>query len=389
MHVLILPSWYNTVDKPSRGTFFADQAQSLLRHGLRVGMAFVERRSLSGLTPLDLLRHHFQVTSGDERGVPTLRMKGWSTFAQTTAGALLWAQLTRSLVRSYVDTYGVPDVIHGHAAMWGGYTAMLCARDIGRPYVVTEHSSSILTLRLSRSNRRRVAATYRNAARVIAVSRALKVSVDCVAGRSTADVVPNTVDSDYFNMPAHPRTARPFVFLAVGDLVTSKRTDLLLHAFARLHRAEPQTRLVIVGGGKESGRLQELMHGLDLSDAVEFTGPLTRPAVRQRMWEANALVLPSDFETFGVVLLEAMSTGLPVIATRCGGPEEIVSDGAGTLIDCNDEEGLLHAMSEHIAGSFDPMHIRNSVIRRFGYPEVARRLCDIYDSVTSVRREEA
>jgi len=318
-----------------------------------------------------------------------MRMKGWSTFAQTTAGALLWAELTRKLVRAYAAECGVPDVIHGHAAMWGGYTAMLCARDIGKPYVVTEHASSILTLRVSRPDRRRVAATYRNAARVLAVSGALKESVDCLAGRPIAHVLPNTVDSDYFTLPVQPRTARPFVFLAVGDLVPSKRTDLLLRAFAGLRRTDPQVRLVIVGGGRESDKLQELMHALDLSDAVELTGPLTRPAVRRRMWEANALVFPSDFETFGVVLLEAMSTGLPVIATRCGGPEEIVSAGAGTLIDCNDEAALVRAMSEMVAGSFDPLHIRNSVIRRFGYDAVARRLCDIYDSVRSARQEVA
>jgi glycosyltransferase involved in cell wall biosynthesis len=107
------------------------------------------------------------------------------------------------------------------------------------------------------------------------------------------------------------------------------------------------------------------------------------------MWTANALVLTSEFETFGVVLLEAMATGLPVIATRCGGPEEIVDSIAGTFIDCNDETALMSAMTQFIATSFDPLQIRERVARRFDYDEVARRLCDIYESVTARRREVA
>jgi hypothetical protein len=76
MHILLLPSWYSTRDKPWRGTFFADHARALVAHGLRAGIAFVERRSLSHLNPLALLSSHFQVTDGVEDGVPVTRMKG-------------------------------------------------------------------------------------------------------------------------------------------------------------------------------------------------------------------------------------------------------------------------------------------------------------------------
>jgi glycosyltransferase involved in cell wall biosynthesis len=389
MHILLLPSWYDTVDKPWRGTFFKDQALSLMKHGLRVGIAFVERRSLSRLRPMDLLRHRFQITAGEEHGVPTVRMKGWSTFAQTTAGALVWTSLTRRLVASYISSYGVPDVIHGHAALWGGYAAMLVARDHSRPYLVTEHASSILILNVSRGDSRRVRDTYRNASRVIAVSEALKASVDCVAGRPVADVVPNTVDPSFFRLPPEPRRTRPFVFLSVGDLVPSKRTGLLIRAFARLHKQNPQTRLVIVGAGRQAPKLSDLTNALELDGVVTFTGSLTRPGVRQQMWDANALVVSSDYETFGVVLLEALSTGIPVIATRCGGPDDIITPDIGALIACNDEEALARAMSDFVARSFDPLHLRASVTRRFGYDEIARRLCEIYDAAATNRREVA
>ncbi len=389
MHILLLPSWYSTIDKPWRGTFFGDQARSLTRHGLRAGIAFVERRSLSRLTPFALRDSHFQVVSHDEHGVPTMRRKGWSTFAQTTAGALLWVGLTRKLVGAYSARYGIPDLIHGHGAMWGGYAAMLAARDLGRPYVITEHASSILTLDITHDIRRRLSMAYRNAARVIAVSNALKASVECIAGRPIAEVVPNTVDSRFFTLPPAPRPREPFVFLAAGDLLPSKRIDLLIRAFARLHEQAPHTRLVVAGDGKERSRLRDLASVHGVHDTISFTGALTRVEMRQQMWEANALVMPSDFETFGVVLIEAMSTGLPVIATRCGGPEEIVAAESGRLVDCGNETALVNAMSDFLVRSFDAMWIRERVSRRFGYEPVAARLCSIYDSVIARRREVA
>lgn len=389
MHVLLLPSWYSTCDKPWRGTFFKDQALALAHHGLRAGIAFVERRSLSRITPAGLVSHHFQITSDDEDGVPTLRMKGWSTFAQTTTGSMIWSALTRRLVRAYVAIHGVPDLIHGHAAMWGGYAAMFSARELGIPYVITEHSSSIMTLDLSRSDRRRVAQAYRNAARVLAVSGALKASVDCMAGSEVAEVIPNTVDTAYFHPPDAPRRRRPFVFLAIGDLLPGKRFDMLIRAFARLHRNDPATRLVVAGEGKERFRLRELTWALRIADVVELTGPLSRDRVRRQMWNANALVVPSAFETFGVVLIEALATGIPVVSTRCGGPEEIVTPNLGVLTDGDGEAALHRAMAAVAERDFRPASLRDSVGHRFGYEPVAQRLCDLYDNAAGRKREVA
>jgi L-malate glycosyltransferase len=384
MHIVLIPSWYDTPDKPWRGTFFRDQALCLLRHGVQVGLVFVERRSLSHLGPATLAGNHFQVTFADEEGIPTMRMKGWSTFAQTTVGSLLWATLMRNLLRSYVTKQGLPDIIHGHAAMWGGHAAMLVASDLGRPYIVTEHASSVLMMRLSRADRRRVATVYRNADRVIAVSGALKKSVDLIAGRRVAEVIPNAVDSAFFDLPARSRRSEPFVFLTVGDLVHSKRIDAVLQAFARLRKTSNEIRLVIVGTGKEEIRLRKF--AASLGDSVEFTGALPRRMVRQRMWQANALVLPSDFETFGVVLIEALATGLPVVATRCGGPEEIVTPEVGALVPPDDEDALVAAMASTMARRFEPADLRDVVRRRFDYSVVAKSLCRTYEMLMHRRK---
>jgi glycosyltransferase involved in cell wall biosynthesis len=388
MHVLLLPSWYKTPDKPWRGTYVRDQALALNGAGVQTGIAFVERRSLSKLNLATVMTSHFQTEARDDDGVPLLRMRGWSTFAQTVPGALAWVHLTRRLVRSYVKIHGIPDVIHGHAALWGGHAAMMCARELRRPYVVTEHSSAILTRSLSPSEQRHAAAVYQRAAAVVAVSRALAESVDSIAGRPVASVVPNTVDSAYFHLPAAPRRTR-FTFLAVCDLVDYKRVDVLIRAFARLRPRNPRARLVVVGAGKHAARIKRIADVLRVDRYVQFTGALPRWSVRQWMWDANALVLPSSHETFGVVLIEALSTGMPVIATRCGGPDDIVTPDLGTLVPTNDEDALLRAMEDVTVRRPEPNALRDSVRRRFDYGVVAEQLREIYAGAAASRRKVA
>jgi teichuronic acid biosynthesis glycosyltransferase TuaC len=388
MHVLFVPSWYSTIDKPWRGTFFHDQAAAMKRLGLQVGIAFVERRSLSRFSPFALADSHFQVDCADESDIPTIRMKGWSTFAQTTLGSLAWSQLMRRLVGAYASRYGVPDLIHAQSAMWGGWAAMRAADDLGRPYVVTEHSSAIQSGKLAGGHLARARRIYRRAAGVLAVSTILGRSVDAIAGAPVCEVVPNAVDPDFFTLPPVERTSGAR-FLAVCDLVAGKRIDLLLRAFARLRPRLPGARLVIVGSGREEPHLRQWVHALALDEAVEFKGPLTRAGVRQEMWKASALVVPSDCETFSVVLIEALSTGLPVVATRSGGPEEIVTPELGIMVDRNDERALSEAMSRIVTGSFDPQRLRERVVRRYGFRTVAERIFSVYERAARPGRSSA
>jgi glycosyltransferase involved in cell wall biosynthesis len=351
MHVLIIPSWFPTADEPWRGTSVHDQALALTRAGVKVGIAFAERRRLSQLNPASLVASHFQTVSREDDGVPTLRMKGWSTFASTVPGALLWVQLTRRLVRSYVEIYGRPDLIHGHDALWGGHAAMVCARELDVPYVVTEHATPL----------RDAAAVYDNAAAVIAVSDALAKGIDAVAGRAVAGVVPNAVDVGYFHLPPKRRGTLPFTFLSVCNLENG--VDDLVRAFARLRARNPRVRLTLIGDGRGERRLRRLVASLRAHRVVHFAGALPRWHTRQWMWDANALVLPGDAAESGVAAIRALSTGLPVIA-----PE---------------------AMEEQTSRRTDPLALRESARRQYDYPVIAERLRAVYENVPLRRKEVA
>ncbi|MBV8520090.1 MAG: glycosyltransferase [Acidobacteria bacterium] len=387
MHVLLLPSWFDTVDKPWRGTFFRDQATALRRRGVDAGIAFVERRSLGHLRPRALHKSHFQVTF--EHGeVPIARMRGWSVVAQTVPGGLLWCSLMRRLVHRYIDVYGMPDLIHGHAGLWGGYAALRTASELGIPYVVTEHASRVLVGEREPRRRQLLAETYQHAAAVITVSRALQRSVEPLMNGRRTIVVPNTVDLDFFTMPRKPRTRTPFRFLTVCDLVASKRVDLAIRALATLRQRGVDATLTCAGTGKEAAALEQLARDLGIANAVTFTGALPRDAVRRELHRANALVHPSLFETFGVVLIEALATGLPVLATRCGGPSEIIDPSLGELVDPGSEDQLTAAMLRMTERTFDANALRASVANRFSYDAIGAQLVSLYQRILGDRYAE-
>jgi glycosyltransferase involved in cell wall biosynthesis len=387
MHVLVLPSWYSTTDLPWSGAFFEDQAVALARAGARVGVAFVERRSLRLLSPAGLGASHFQIACAVDRGVTTLRMKGWNTLGQTVAGARVWCALSERLVNAYVRRFGVPDVLHAHTALWAGRVAVRMGRKLSRPAVVTEHSSLVMRGLLGPDERREAGRVYRDADAVLAVSETLLSAVGATAGAPIGRVVPNAVDFDFFTLPPIPRRRAPFTFLCVSSLVSGKRVDRIIRAFSQVVGARPDARLVVVGDGVEADHLRRLARNSGLATQVEFTGGLPRHGVRQRMWTADTLVLPSASETFGVVLVEALATGMPVVSTRCGGPEGIVEDGLGVLVDRDDEPALAEAMVTMIGRSYPETLLRERAMRRFGFETVAQHLLDVYAGLeTRARR---
>jgi glycosyltransferase involved in cell wall biosynthesis len=314
-------------------------------------------------------------------------MKGWNTLGQTGAGARVWCALSERLVKAYVHRFGVPDVLHAHAALWAGRVALRMGRTLSRPCVLTEHSSQILLGVLGRNERHEAARVYREADAVLAVSETLLAAVGSIAGAQLGRVVPNTVDFEFFTLPTIPRRREPFTFLSACNLVGGKRVDRLIRAFARVSRICPGIRLVIVGAGAESRDLQLLAQESGVAAQVEFTGGMPREGVRERMWGANTLVLPSSFETFGVVLVEALATGMPVISTRCGGPEDIVESGLGLLVEPDDEEGLVGAMATMTAQYYSEGMLRDRAMGRFSFEKIAQELLGIYATLQTEGRK--
>jgi glycosyltransferase involved in cell wall biosynthesis len=193
-------------------------------------------------------------------------------------------------------------------------------------------------------------------------------------------VLPNFIDETRF-APGSRRPAEPFRFLSVGHLVPQKGFDVLLRALALCHARGDRFHLTIVGKGYEEDALRGIARELDVESSVTWLGAPERTSMPEIYRAADAFVLASRHESFGVVVIEALASGLPVVATRCGGPEEIVTPEVGELAPAEDPAALADAMSRLAARSVERAAIRRYFDSTYASAVVVPRLEQLYRDV--------
>jgi glycogen(starch) synthase len=172
----------------------------------------------------------------------------------------------------------------------------------------------------------------------------------------------------------------------VGKVVATKGVPELLEAFALAAREEGELRLTILGDGTLVGSLKARAQELGVAERVTFQDAVPPERVFEFLHEHDVLVHPSKSETFGMTIVEAVAAGMPVLVTRCGGPQETLAglDGvAGRLIEVSDDpavivDGYRDLAASMARGEIDPGHARSVLIGRFGSKAVAGRLMDVY-----------
>ena len=167
------------------------------------------------------------------------------------------------------------------------------------------------------------------------------------------------------------------------DQLRKKGIDILLRAWRTVQRNCPLARLVVGGGGQALQKAVKWCEEYEISDTVTFLGALDRQQTAHQMASCDCFVLPSRYETFGVVYIEAMACGNPVIATACGGPDDFVTPDNGLLVPVEDVSALENAMQQMITSShqYDSDKIRASVASRFSSQAVAGQLEQIYHAI--------
>lgn len=381
MHVLLVPSWYPTHPDDPAGSFFRDQALGLRQRGHQVGViapALIPIPQAKRLRA-PLTRHEF------DHGVSTFRSRMLNVLPRVPYGSPeLFIQQGMRLCRRYVDKHGRPDIMHAHSMLNGGLLAARISREFGIPFVVTEHATGFAR-RTFRPWQLRIASRAASTAGArIAVSEPfVELLADQLGGEWR--YIPNIVAPEFTDCPLAPPPAGPFTVVNASFLTPKKDIGLLLDAFARAF-PDGDERLRIAGDGPERSRLAERARQLGLRERVEFLGQISHDQVVELMRASHAYALSSTFETFGVVLIESLALGRPVVATRCGGPESIVTPDDGFLVDVGDVDAMTAALRElRDSRRFSPEQLRERCVQRFGVDAVLSQVEDAYrDAVAMV-----
>lgn len=280
------------------------------------------------------------------------------------------------------------DLIHAHQALPDGAIAAHLSRDLGVPYVVTVHGVDVHH-GLSRGGAvaARTAEVLQGAAVVIVVSDMLARKLTGYVSLNDVRVVQNGGPAD--TPPAEPADYLPGrrLVLCAGRLVPGKGFEQVLEAVARLRDDHDDLHCVIAGEGALRRRLTALTAHLGLDEHVHFVGRLEHGKLLAMMARADVFALPSAPEGFGLVHLEAMTQGTPVIACVDQGPADFIEDGvSGYLVPYGDVDALTHVLSHALADPSAATAVGEAgrvVAASFTWERNARHMLDIYAEVVA------
>ena len=327
MYVLIVSRGYPSEKYKRNGIFEFDQAKALARAGCKVIFAVIDLRSIRRLRRFgreSFVKDKVQI---EAINIPCGRAPRRLLYM---LGRIGFSKLYDDIVKKY----GCPDIIHAHFTDY----AYIAAKKIKRnhiPLIVTEHSSNMNKDNIDKKLLQTAEFAYMNANRVIVVSNALAKKIEEHFSIKVL-CVPNIVDTDLFTYKkAHNN--KKFSIVSTGNLIPSKKMDILIEGFSKAFSENDDCILYIFGKGPEKRRLKRLIDKNNLQNKVFLMGECTRNQIARKMQESDCFVLVSERETFGVAYIEAMATGLPVIATdwNCNG--EIVKNKKNGVLYPNDE----------------------------------------------------
>lgn len=387
--LLIVPSWYPTAGLPHSGSFFREQAQILAREWdarVLVPRGQSTRRFWSNV-PLPPDKIPLQTPPAHVARYRTDRWMSWGRLYDSITGAVI-----RSLA-AFSQEGWTPDVILAHSTAWAGLLATRAGRHVGVPAVIVEHSSSWVQNEYTDEQWAGIREALAAATTVCAVSPALRrvmLAHDLPASIHW-EIVGNLVDEAVFfpARPARRADGDDFRVLTVASRNFKKDVLTLFRAAATVRTQRPDLRFGVraVGDFRGSGpSFAELAAGCGIQDLLSTDYFLERHETAQAMRESDLFVSSSITETFGVVMVEALACGLPVVATRSGGAEYILGEGSPFLVEPRDPTTLAQAICAVADGAipFDPEEATQSIIGRFGTEAFAARMTRVLDE--AIRR---
>lgn len=384
MKVLLTSRLYPNSSAPERGTFVHNQARFLAELcDLEVLSPIPFFPRLPGLGRWSDLS---QVGPREEMDGLQVQFPRYFSLPRRLLFTRAWRFYLRALAQGNISR---PDLIHAHLAYPDGRAAIEYGRRLGVPVIISVHGHDVREIpQADRRWRQLVSEALVGADAVVASSRDARTRVlELGAAPERVFDIPQGVDCQRFVPDAHRKAGEGgWRLLYAGRFDPKKGLGVLLEAMQLLCQRRQDISLKLVGGSRAGGTeevFSEQARHLGIAERVEFVDSQPWAAMPAVMAAADIFVLPSFYDSFGIVLIEAMACGVPVVATRCGGPEDLVDAEVGRLVAVGDAGGLAAAIEEVLEdyGSFDREALRRRAEERYDYRQVAARTFALYQHI--------
>lgn len=374
MKVLVVARGKPCSDYPLNGCFEFDQAIALASMGVDVDYIAIDLRSFRR-------KRKWGVSHGEEHHVK------WHVIS-IPLGALpvTFLCFVGRIALNYIYNsvfYGKlssPEIIHAHFTEIG-YMSSTLSKKTGIPLVITEHSSKMNQKQIAPALLNCAEVGYNQASKIIAVSKRLACNIKEKTGIE-AVVIPNLVKFDVFSR-IKKNKHNGFVITTTSNLISIKRTINLIKAVEELHHKYGDISLNVIGDGVLRNKLINYVENHGLGSCIKLHGYLPSGDIANIYSKTDCFAMVSLSETFGVVYIEAMASGIPVIATKCGGPEDFVNDNNGLLVEVDNHKQLCDAivfMYENYSSYYTDV-LRSYVEENFSPESVARKIIELYNTI--------
>lgn len=374
MKVFLIARGYPTKQDPTWGCFEKDQAEALNRLGHQVTILSVDTRFRFYWRKLGVQCDvHNNIATYNIFLLPYALL----FFLPKRIKDLFYAWQLELLYKRAVQQYGKPDAIYSHY-LSNTIKAIPLKKKYHIPIVAMEHWSQMAYPKIPNNTISTAKYVYSSIDQLITVSSALKNNIFQQIGCDSI-VIPNMVGKEFHYLPSNLKKKESIQLITTGRLIPEKHFDMLIQAIANI--STPKLQLYIIGNGSEKQKLQKLVEKLQVKDQIQLLGHKSKQEIVTLLQQSDIFVLPSQSETFGVAYIEALACGLPIIATDCGGPRDIVTQKNGLLIPVNDQQALEQAIVQmiHNFNLYDKQSIAQDCQKRFAADNIAKHIAQILE----------
>lgn len=384
MHIMVIPSWYSSSRNKIHGSFFKEQFKALENNDEKITVAYNE---IWPITMIGKIHEKRGINFNIEDNLRTYRYKDYNYLPKTPLMFKLFNRRMDKLYQEIVKKEGKVDIIHAHSAFWGGIAASYVSKKYNIPLVLTEHSSLKHAKYTKESYKKYIFEAYENADYLIAVGNGLKKELQEYVDRPI-EVINNMVDLKLFyidknikdkDKDKNSKISDEFKFFSCAFLEDGKGMECLITAFTEAFRNEKVT-LRIGGDGSIKLSLQKLIEELNMENQIKLLGALSRKEVSKEMRVCDTFALASEHETFGVVYIEALACGKPVIGADNGGAEDIIREDNGIIAKKKSVEDLTKALKKMKENYeiYDKYKIREKTIFSYSEKVLVEKLKGVY-----------
>lgn len=378
--ILFLSSWYPNKNAPTLGNFVQKHAEAAALY--------------NDVTVIAIFPHNekfYTLESNEKNGVKSVL----SYYPQVSCSIpvlkqfLQYYRTRKAFLKAYNyarTTFGKPNLVHVNVVYPIGLWAKRLKTTEGLPYVVTEHSTAFHpgSNKLSATALKLGISWMNHAERILPVSEDLKISLEQRGVTQPMEVISNVVNEQIFgNLPPVEPVKTTFIHISTA-VDAHKNVSGIVRSIAELSKKNVDFQFLIVSDGELAPFIDLAYRQLNIShDLLQFEGTKTTEEIADLINHASALVLFSNFENFPCVIPEAFMAGKPVISTNVNGIPEHVNQHNGILVEAQNEEQLVAALSAVIDHQihFDPAAIKSYAHDHFSYQAVGKKMDAVYAKI--------